>query len=181
MRFFMATLILAAAVFANADLGATRESNVAEIAKSSPADTGQNASQNQNQNQSQSQSQSDQSGFLIQNDPILKPTNIITIRAIGLGVGNENLTNRAQVMALAKRAAIVDAYRQLGEKLHGIRIDSRDVVKDAMLVRSEVRTAVYSIVRGAEIVETIWSDNLCQVEMEVKLDGRRWYKVLSGL
>jgi hypothetical protein len=118
--------------------------------------------------------------YIIPNAPILKPTNIITIRAIGLGVGDESRANRAQVMAMAKRAAIVDAYRQLGEKLHGVRINSRDMVKDSMLQRTEVRTAVYSIVRGAEIVETIWEDNLCQVEMEVKLDGRRWYRVLSG-
>lgn len=121
-----------------------------------------------------------QADFLIPNAPLLKPTNIITIRAIGLGVAPLNATSRAQEMALAKRSAIIDGYRQLGEKMHGIRINARDTVKDAVLVRSEVRTELYSIVRNAEVVETIWEDGLCQVEMEVKLDGRRWYRVLAG-
>jgi hypothetical protein len=49
-----------------------------------------------------------------------------------------------------------------------------------MLTRSEIRTELYSIVRNAEVLETVWSDGLCQVEMEVRLDGRRWYRVLSG-
>ncbi|MDR2034592.1 MAG: hypothetical protein LBP89_08180 [Helicobacteraceae bacterium] len=119
--------------------------------------------------------------YLIPNAPILKPTNIITIRAIGLGVSKEGAINRAQEMALAKRAAILDGYRQLGEKLHGIKISGRDSVKDSVLLRSEIRAEVRSIVRGAEVIETIWDNDLCQVEMEVKIDGRRWYKVLSGL
>ncbi|MDR1911651.1 MAG: hypothetical protein LBQ52_04815 [Helicobacteraceae bacterium] len=119
--------------------------------------------------------------YLIPNSPILKPTNIITIRAIGLGVSKAGAINRAQEMALAKRAAILDGYRQLGEKLHGIKISGRDSVKDSVLLRSEIRAEVRSIVRGAEVIETIWDNDLCQVEMEVKIDGRRWYKVLAGL
>ncbi|MDR2639317.1 MAG: hypothetical protein LBC09_05730 [Helicobacteraceae bacterium] len=118
--------------------------------------------------------------YIIPNDPILKPTHIITIRAIGMGVAKEGYS-RAQQMAMAKRAAILDGYRQLGEKLHGVKITSRDTVKDAMLLRSEVRAEVYSVIRGAEIVETIWDNDLCQVEMEVKIDGRRWYRALAGL
>lgn len=121
-----------------------------------------------------------QGEFLIPNAPILKPTNIITIRAIGLGVAPMHTMNRAQEMALAKRAAIVDGYRQLGEKMHGIRINAKDTVKDAVLTRTEIRTELYSIVRNAEVLETIWENGLCQVEMEVKLDGRRWYRVLAG-
>lgn len=122
----------------------------------------------------------DESEFVIPNAPILKPTNIITIRAIGMGVAPDTAKSTAQAMVLAKRAAILDGYRQLGEKMHGIRINAKDTVKDAVVVRSEIRTELYSIVRGAEVLETIWDNGLCQVEMEVKLDGRRWYRVLAG-
>ncbi|MDR1451521.1 MAG: hypothetical protein LBI57_04210 [Helicobacteraceae bacterium] len=118
--------------------------------------------------------------YIVPNSPTLKPTNIITIRAIGMGVASENATSRAQQMALAKRAAILDGYRQLGEKLHGVKINARDTVRDAVLLRSEVRAEVYSVIRGAEIVETIWNNDLCQVEMEVKIDARRWYRTLAG-
>ncbi|GHV59359.1 hypothetical protein FACS1894103_2580 [Campylobacterota bacterium] len=124
--------------------------------------------------------QTKQEEYIVPNAPILSPTNIITVRAIGMGAVNEGKYSRAQEMAMAKRAAIIDGYRQLGEKLHGIRINARDTVKDSALVHSEIRTELYSVVRGAEIVETIWENGLCQVEMEVKLDGRRWYKVLAG-
>ena len=118
--------------------------------------------------------------FLIPNAPMVKPTNIITIRAIGMGVAPDHISNQAQMLALAKRAAIVDAYRQLGEKMHGIHINARDTIRDAMLRSSVIRSQVYSIIRNADIQESVYKNGLCQVEMEVKLDGRRWYRVLSA-
>ncbi len=119
--------------------------------------------------------------FVIPNEPLLKPSNIITIRAIGMGVAPENTISPAHAIVLAKRAAIADAYRQLGEKMYGIKINAKDTVKDAMVKSTVIRTKIDGMIRNAEIVETIMQDGLCQVEMEVKLDGRRWYRVLSGL
>ena len=118
--------------------------------------------------------------FVIPNSPILRPTNILTIRAIGMGVAPEVTISPAQALVLAKRAAIADAYRQLGEKMYGIRINAKDTIKDAVVKNSTVRTEITGIIRNAEIQETMYKDGLCQVEMEVKLDGRRWYRVLSG-
>ena len=118
--------------------------------------------------------------YIIQNPPLLKPSNIITIRAIGMGVAPERATSKAQQIVLAKRAAIIDGYRQLGEKMYGIRINAKDVIKDAVVKSSIVRTQLYAQVRNAEVVETMYKDGLMQVEMEVKLDGRRWYRILSG-
>ena len=118
--------------------------------------------------------------FVIPNTPLLQPSNIITIRSIGMGVAPEATISPAQAMVLAKRAAIADAYRQLGEKMYGIKLNAKDTIKDAVVKNSTVRTQVHAIVRNAEIQETIYKDGLCQVEMEVKLDGRRWYRVLSG-
>lgn len=118
--------------------------------------------------------------FVIPNEPMLKPSNIITIRAIGMGVAPESTISPAHAIVLAKRAAIADAYRQLGEKMYGIKINAKDTVKDAMIKSTTIRTKINGMIRNAEIVETIMQDGLCQVEMEVKLDGRRWYRVLSG-
>ena len=118
--------------------------------------------------------------FLVPNVPVLKPTNIITLRAIGLGVAPDGVTSKAQGIALAKRSAVLDAYRQLGEKLHGLEIEAKDTVRDAVIQSSVLRTRLRSVVRGAEVTETQYNDGLCQVEMEVKLDGRRWYKVLTA-
>lgn len=118
--------------------------------------------------------------FVVPNAPTLKPTNIITMRAIGLGVAPASIKSKPQAIALAKRSAIVDAYRQLGEKLHGLQIEAKDKIQNMVIQSSIVRTKLRSIVRGAEVVETMYSDGLCQVEMEVKIDGRRWYKVLAS-
>jgi hypothetical protein len=118
--------------------------------------------------------------FVIPNSPLLRPSNIITIRAIGMGVAPEATISPAQAMVLAKRAAIADAYRQLGEKMYGIKLNAKDTVKDAVVKSTTIRTQVNAIVRNAEIQETVYKDGLCQVEMEAKLDGRRWYRVLSG-
>lgn len=118
--------------------------------------------------------------YLIPNSPMLQPTNIITIRSIGMGVAPETTISPAQALVLAKRAAIADGYRQLGEKMYGIRINAKDTIRDAVVQNTTVRTQVHAIIRNAEIMETVFKDGLCQVEMEVKLDGRRWYRVLSG-
>lgn len=118
--------------------------------------------------------------FVIPNSPLLRPSNIITIRAIGMGVAPEATISPAQALVLAKRAAITDAYRQLGEKMYGIKLNAKDTVKDAIVKNTTIRTHVNAIIRNAEIQETVYKDGLCQVEMEAKLDGRRWYRVLSG-
>lgn len=116
----------------------------------------------------------------IQNSPILTPSNVIELSAVGMGVAPESTISPSQALALAKRAAIVDAYRQLGEKMYGIRVNAQDTVRDMILQNSTIKTKVQALIRNAEITETVYKDGLCQVSMELKLDGRVWYRALSG-
>lgn len=118
--------------------------------------------------------------FVIPNAPMLTPSNTIELNAVGMGVAPETSSSPSQALALAKRAAIVDAYRQIGEKMYGIRVNGQDTVKDMMLQNSVVKTKVQALIRNAEITETVYKDGLCQVSMELKLDGKVWYKVLTG-
>ena len=118
--------------------------------------------------------------IIIPNAPMITPTNIIEISAVGMGVAPETTLSPAQALALAKRAAIVDAYRQIGEKMYGIRVNAQDTVRDMVLRNSTVKTKVMAVIRNAEIIETVYKDGLCQVSMELKLDGRRWYRILTG-
>lgn len=117
---------------------------------------------------------------IIPNSPMLTPSNVIELNAVGMGVAPETSISPSQALALAKRAAIVDAYRQIGEKMYGIRVNGQDTVKDMMLQNSVVKTKVQALIRNAEITETVYKDGLCQVNMELKLDGKIWHKVLSG-
>ncbi len=116
----------------------------------------------------------------IPNSPILTPENEITLSAVGIGVSPENSLSPSQAFAMAKRAAIVDAYRQIGEKMYGIRVNAQDTVRDMMLQSSTVKTKVQALIRNAEILETVYKDGLCQVNMELKLDGRIWHRILSN-
>ncbi|MCH5322399.1 MAG: LPP20 family lipoprotein [Helicobacter sp.] len=117
---------------------------------------------------------------VIPNAPIITPSSIIEISAVGMGVAPDTSYSPAQALALAKRAAIVDAYRQIGEKMYGIRVNAQDTVRDMVLKNSTVKTKLMAVIRNAEIVETVYKDGLCQVSMELKLDGKRWYRVLTG-
>lgn len=117
---------------------------------------------------------------IIQNSPTLTPNNIIELNAVGMGVAPESTISPSQALALAKRAAIIDAYRQIGEKMYGIKLNAQDTVRDMVLINSLVKTKVEALIKNAEIVETIYKDGLCQITMELKLDGRIWHKILSN-
>lgn len=116
---------------------------------------------------------------IIPNSPILTPDNTIELSAVGMGVAPESTISPSQALALAKRAAIIDAYRQIGEKMYGIRLNAQDTVRDMVLINSVVKTKVEALIKNAEIIETVYKDGLCQITMELKLDGKVWYKILS--
>lgn len=116
---------------------------------------------------------------MIQNSPILTPDNTIELSAVGMGVAPESTISPSQALALAKRAAIIDAYRQIGEKMYGIRLNAQDTVRDMVLINSVVKTKVEALIKNAEIIETVYKDGLCQITMELKLDGKIWHKILS--
>ncbi|MEA1917544.1 MAG: LPP20 family lipoprotein [Campylobacterota bacterium] len=122
----------------------------------------------------------DNSGVVMVN-PELKKNNVILLSVTGQGVSPETTISPAQAYALAKRAAIADAYRQLAEKLRGVKVEGRDYIKNMIVKRSEIRTCVSSIIRNTEIVETRFQDGMCEVEMELNIVGKKWYKTLAGL
>lgn len=99
----------------------------------------------------------------------LSPMRQIRISVIGEGVAPLNTTSPAQAYALAKRAAIADAYRQIAEKVKGVRVEGQDTIKNMMMQRSNVRTSVDAMIRNANLVETNFKEGLCEVEMEILL------------
>jgi hypothetical protein len=103
----------------------------------------------------------------------------VVIKAIGMGVIQEGVMPAPQALAMGKRAAITDAYRQLGEKIYGIRVNATDTVKDMIAKNSTVKTEVSALVKNANIEETVCQDGLCQVAMEVRIDASSW-RAISG-
>jgi hypothetical protein len=100
-------------------------------------------------------------------EEILRQNKSMHISVVGQGVAPMNTSSPAQAYALAKRAAIADAYRAIAEKVKGVRIDGQDTIKNMMMQKSTLRTQVQAIVRNADIVETTFKEGLCEVEMEI--------------
>ena len=102
-------------------------------------------------------------------EAVLNEQEEMLINVIGQGVAPINTTSPAQAYALAKRAAVADAYRMIAERVKGVRIDGQDLIKNMMVKRSTVRTSVQAMVRNANVVETTFKEGLCEVEMEITL------------
>ena len=78
----------------------------------------------------------------------------------------------AQKRLLARRAAVVDGYRQLAELISGVRVDSETVVKDFTLESDSVRTQVDALVKGAQPSEPRYlSDGSVEVDLTVPFYG----------
>ena len=100
-------------------------------------------------------------------EPVLAENEEMHISVVGQGVAPMNTASPAQAYALAKRAAVADAYRLIAEKVKGVHVDGQDVIKNMMVKRSTVRTSVRAMVKNANIVETTFKEGLCEVEMEI--------------
>ncbi len=104
------------------------------------------------------------------NATVLKKAKKLHVSVVGEGVAPCNGScSPAQAYAMAKRAAIVDGYRLLAEKINGVYVEGNDYVKNMAIKRSIIRTRVNALINNANIVETKFKDGLCEVQMEVVL------------
>lgn len=133
--------------------------------------------QNEQQNHTQSYSAPNQQRPNI--EPVMTKRNTIRLVVKGQGVAPSFAQSPAQSFAMAKRAAMVDAYRLLGEKISGVRVEGQDLIKNMMVKRSQIRTEVNTMIRQASIVETEFKDGLCEVEVELVIDGNQWHDTLA--
>ncbi|MDR2006864.1 MAG: hypothetical protein LBP78_06455 [Acidaminococcales bacterium] len=74
-----------------------------------------------------------------------------SITAEGIGVFPA-LDNPGQARAMARRAAIVDAYRNLGEYVESVRVTSETTVRNSMVENDIVKTKMSAIIKEAVIV-----------------------------
>jgi len=85
---------------------------------------------------------------------------------------------KAQQRLLAKRAAQVDAYRNLSELVNGLQIDSQTYVRDFVAESDYVRTSFENFIKGAHIIgmPRYLSDGSCEVDVEMTID-----EIVNGL
>lgn len=98
--------------------------------------------------------------------------NQATIQVTGTGVAPANAVNAAQARIMARRAAVVDAQRNIAEQISGVQVDADTLVENYMTTSDTVRTKVSAVVRGARIIsENYTSDGAYEVVMEVPIFG----------
>jgi len=94
-----------------------------------------------------------------------------TITARGSGAPNKKAASPAAARLGAERAAKLDAYRNILETLKGVQVSSKKAGKD-VLAPAEISTQVEGILRGAQVVDTVYySDLSVDVVLRMPLDG----------
>ena len=95
---------------------------------------------------------------------------VITVE--GTGVPPATAYNSVQARMMARRAAIVDAYRQLAEQIKGVNVDATTTVQNMMVTNDTITTKVSALVQGARIVEEkVLPEGGYSVKMQVPVFG----------
>ncbi|EQA3988802.1 flagellar assembly lipoprotein FlgP [Campylobacter upsaliensis] len=103
----------------------------------------------------------------------------LSFTAVGEGIAPLNTVSTAQALALAKRAAITDGYRQLASKLYGVKVNGKDTVKDAMLRSSTITAQVNGLIKNASIIDENFNQGLYRVNLELKIDADKWKELFA--
>lgn len=92
------------------------------------------------------------------------------VKVTGTGAPSMDDPNPARAKLMARRAAVMDAYRQLLENLMGIQIDSSTSVKDFVTEYDEINGKVQGHIRGMQAVATRYNpDGTVEVDMELRV------------
>ena len=92
------------------------------------------------------------------------------IEVEGTGAAPANARNAVQARMKARRAAVVDAYRQIAEQIAGVQVDAATTVEDMAVSSDVIKTNVSALVQGARIVDEVSSHTVTR-EPEIAMDG----------
>lgn len=94
------------------------------------------------------------------------------ITAVGIGAPPANPVNMAQARAMAKRAALVVARRNLLEIIQGVQIDSSTTVENFMVSSDVVVSQVKGFLQNSQILDTAYmSDGSVEVTVGMTMRG----------
>lgn len=95
------------------------------------------------------------------------------IRAVGIGAGKEayKTKNPGVYRAQAKRAAMMDAQRNLAEAVKGVQVSSESTMEDLILQSDIVKTRVDTLIKGMSEVSSEYNekDGTYEVVLEMPL------------
>jgi hypothetical protein len=95
------------------------------------------------------------------------------VEAPGFGVPSRLAKSPAQGRLMARRAAIVDAQRNLLEAVKGVKVDAESTVQNYESINDTIKTQLSGMIQGAKIVnEQLLADGTYQVTMRINLYGQ---------
>lgn len=97
-------------------------------------------------------------------------TGIITAK--GYGIPPSKFVDTPRGALLARRAAIVDTYRNLAEITYGVRVTSSATVKGLVELKRITKTRVSAVIKGAQVTSESFEDGKVKVTMSLKMGSR---------
>jgi len=95
-----------------------------------------------------------------------------TVLASGFGIPPPNVA-AAAAEAMAERAAMSGALRNLLEVIQGIQVDAETVVEKLIVTKDEINTRVRGAIRNAKVIErTVHPDRSVELKVSMRLHGR---------
>ncbi|WP_048691372.1 LPP20 family lipoprotein [Catenovulum maritimum] len=94
-----------------------------------------------------------------------------TIYAHGYGVAPADKIGTSKARLLARRAAQLDAYRNLAEMVQGVRVNSQTIVQEMMVASDTVKTQVEAVIKGAQMIKDHYQNDVATVTMEIPMSG----------
>jgi len=101
------------------------------------------------------------------------------IYAEGYGTASPDIKLGAQRRLLSRRAAVVDAQRNLLEITKGVRVTSMTRVSDMMVASDTTATRVRGIVKGAVVVRENYQNDIYSITMMMPVGGKLLQAVLD--
>ena len=99
---------------------------------------------------------------------------VIRVKGVGAGKDIYKKKNPGIYRAQAKRAAMMDAQRNLAEAVKGVRVTSESTMEDMILQSDMVRTRVDAIIKGmVEVESNYMDDGSFEIILEMPLFGAK--------
>lgn len=95
------------------------------------------------------------------------------VRAVGMAAGKKGEKRVNLAKAQARRAARMDAERNLAEQIEGVQVTAESSMKDLELMSDDVKTAVNAVIKNMREVgePKFYDDGVCEIVLEIPLFG----------